>query len=64
MDLDGNLQVLTHRLRGLVAVALLLDNCLLRQGGDDVKIWKGRGKISKERDAPEETRDVAFWKGG
>ena len=52
-----------HRLRGLVAVTLL-GNCLFSQGGDDAEVWKGRGKISKERDAPEETRDVAFWKGG
>lgn len=63
MDFDGNLQVVTHRLRGLVAVPLL-DNWLLSKGGDDAEIWKGRGKIGKERDAPEETRDVAFWKGG
>jgi hypothetical protein len=63
MDFDGNVQVVTHRLRGILAVTLL-GNCLLSQGGDDAEIWKGRGKISKERDAPEETRDVAFWKGG
>ena len=63
MDFDGNLQVVTHRLRGLAAI-MLRDNCLLNQGGDDAEIRKGRGKISKERDAPEETRDVAFWKGG
>jgi len=63
MDFDGNVQVVTHRLRGLVAVTSL-GNCLLSQGGGDAEIWKSRGKISKERDAPEETRDVAFWKGG
>lgn len=63
MDFDGNVQAVTHRLRGLVAVTLL-GNCLISQGGDDAEIWKSRGKISKERDAPEETRDVAFWKGG
>jgi hypothetical protein len=63
MDFDGNVQVVTHRLCGLVAITLL-GNCLLSQGGDDAEIWKGRGKISKERDAREETRDVAFWKSG
>ena len=47
MDFDGNVQVVTHRLRGVVAVTLL-GYCLLSQGGDDAEIWKGRGKISKE----------------
>jgi len=45
----------------------LLDNWLLKeaaQGGDDPKIRKVRGKISKERDAPQGTWNVAFWKSG
>jgi hypothetical protein len=63
MDFDGNLQVLTHPLGGLIAVTLR-HNWLLSQGGDDAKIWKGRWQIGKERDAPKETWHAAFWKGG
>jgi len=63
MDFGGDLQAVTHRQPSIVAVTLLC-NWLLSRGGDDVEIREGCGKISQERDAPEEARNVALRKGG
>ncbi len=63
MDFGGHLQAVTHRQPSILAV-MLLCNGLLSQGGDGAEIREGCGKISQERDAPEETRNVALGKGG
>jgi hypothetical protein len=63
MDFDSNLQALTHRLSGIVALTLA-GHWLCKPGGNDAEIREGRRKISQERDAPQETRNVAFGKSG
>jgi hypothetical protein len=63
MDFDRDLQAVTHRRAGIVAVTLL-SNRLLNQGGDDAEIREGCRKISQERDASEEAWNVAIWKSG
>jgi hypothetical protein len=63
MDSDSNLQALTHRLSGIVALTLV-GHWLRKPGGNDAEIRESRRKISQERDAPQEARNVAFGKSG